>query len=85
MGDAKVQQSPRINSKKGGIVPINLFDLKKLIKGLILFVGYRLVDEYKAFTISRYGSIKLSNEILNNSIEFQNYISNYNHNVLYLV
>jgi hypothetical protein len=55
MGDAKVQQSPRINRKKGGIVPSDFFDFKKLIKDLIVCVGYRLVDEYNAFTISRYG------------------------------
>ena len=55
MGDAKVQQSPRINRKKGGIVPSDFFDFKKLIKDLIVCVGYRLVDEYNAFTISGYG------------------------------
>ena len=55
MGDAKVQQSPRINRKKGGIVPSDFFDFKKLIKDLIVCVGYRLVDEYNAFIISRYG------------------------------
>jgi hypothetical protein len=55
MGDAKVQQSPRINRKKGGIVPCNLFDFKKLINDLIVCVGYRLVNQYNALTISRYG------------------------------
>ena len=55
MGDAKVQQSPRINRKKGGIVPSDFFDFKKLIKDLIVCVGYMLVEEYNAFTISRYG------------------------------
>ena len=55
MGDAKVQQSPRINRKKGGIAPSDFFDFKKLIKDLIVCVGYRLVEEYNAFTISRYG------------------------------
>jgi hypothetical protein len=39
MGDAKVQQSPRINRKKGGIVPSDFFDFKKLIKDLIVCVG----------------------------------------------
>ena len=53
MGDAKVQQSPRINRKKGGVC--NLFDFKKLINDLIICVGYKLVDEYNAFIISRYG------------------------------
>ena len=55
MGDVKVQQSPRINRKKGGIVPSDFFDFKKLIKDLIVCVGYMLVEEYNAFTISRYG------------------------------
>jgi hypothetical protein len=63
MGDAKVQQSPRINRKKGGIVPCHLFDFKILIKDLIVCVGYRLVDEYNAFTISGYGPMNLSKEI----------------------
>ncbi len=55
MGDAKVQQIPRINRKNGGIVPSDFLDFKKLIKDLIVCVGYRLVDEYNAFAISRYG------------------------------
>jgi hypothetical protein len=39
MGDVKVQQSPRINRKMGGIIPLNLFDFKKLISDLVVYVG----------------------------------------------
>jgi hypothetical protein len=63
MGDAKVQQSPRIISKKGGTVSRNLFDFKKLITDLIVYLFYRLVHEYNVFTISAHGPMNLSKEI----------------------
>jgi hypothetical protein len=63
MGVAKIQQSPRINRKRGGIVPRNLFDFKKLIKDLIVCLFYRLVDKYNVFTASAYGPTNLSKEL----------------------
>ena len=68
MGDAKVQQIPRINRKKGGTNPGNFLDFKKLIKDLTVCLGSRLVPEYNVLTISAYGPMNLSKKIKVNKI-----------------